>query len=64
MRAHQTGLVPDADSEAIVDALDRYLTAGDKLDVGEYNTQERSRAVVAAAAWADPPGPIRMGRSA
>ena len=44
---HQTGPAPDADSEAIVDALHEYFTAGGQLEFGEYNTIERSRAVVA-----------------
>ena len=45
---NQHGPVPDADSEAIVNVLDEYITAGGQLDFGEYNTLERARAVVAA----------------
>ena len=45
---NQHGPVPDADSEAIVNVLDEYITAAGQLDLGEYNTLERARAVVAA----------------
>ena len=45
---NQHGPVSDADSEAIENVLDEYITAGGQLDFGEYNTLERARDVVAA----------------